>query len=152
MIPGAVEANRVMVELGPATTGGPNTSVCVYSVGGDDQRGARRERVVRQRVGARPGTSTRRSHRAASATRDGCDLVVPPEQSAPARRRLVGVAGRGGVPSIASGTVVQAVIANLTAHRPTASARTSWATPRRLTTAPGSSDINLSRRRTSARI
>ena len=32
---GAVQANRVMVALGPATTGGADTSVCVYNSSGD---------------------------------------------------------------------------------------------------------------------
>ena len=57
--------------------------------------------------------------------------------------RLVGVAGRGGVPSIASGTVVQAVIANLTGIAPTASTYLVGYSAA-LTRAPGSSDINLS--------
>ena len=31
---GAVQANRVMVQLGPAFTGGPDTSLCVYNSAG----------------------------------------------------------------------------------------------------------------------
>ncbi len=31
LLPGAIEANRVMVSLGPGVTGGPSTDVCVYN-------------------------------------------------------------------------------------------------------------------------
>ena len=54
----------------------------------------------------------------------------------------MGVAGQGGVPTIASGTVVQAVIANLTGITPSQLTYL-VAYSALLTTAPGSSDINL---------
>ena len=45
---GAVEANRVMVKLGPATTGGPRDLGVRVQRGGHDQRGRGRQRVVRK--------------------------------------------------------------------------------------------------------
>ena len=142
MIPGAVEANRVMVELGPAATGGPDTSVCVYNAAGSIN-------VVLDGNGWYGGaTATTGYQYQAIVPSRICDTRLSATSCSPGAigagaSRLVGVAGKGGVPTIASGTVVQAVIANLTGIAPTASTYLVGYSAA-LTRAPGSSDINLS--------
>jgi IPT/TIG domain/PQQ-like domain len=114
---GAVQANRVMVALGPATPGGPNTSVCVYNAAGTTNvildangwfgDGAAAAGDQYQAIGpsricdTRAGSGVPCSGQTLGAL--GVDLVV--------------VAGVGGVPS--GSPLVQAVIANLTAVTPT---------------------------------
>ena len=142
MIPGAVEANRVMVELGPATTGGPDTSVCVYNAAGTINA------VLDANGWYGSASATAGYQYQAIAPSRICDTRLSATSCSTGAigagaSRLVGVAGRGGVPSIASGTVVQAVIANLTGIAPTASTYLVGYSAA-LTRAPGSSDINLS--------
>jgi hypothetical protein len=113
---GAVVANRVMASLGPATTGGPDTSVCVYSSNG----------VINIYIDANgwfgsAGAPTGYQYQAIGPTRV-CDTrstsgvrCAGPELGARASK-LVTVAGVYGIPS--GSPVVQAVIGNLTAVLP----------------------------------
>jgi len=142
MIPGAVEANRVMVELGPAATGGPDTSVCVYNAAGSINA------VLDANGWYGSASATTGFQYQAIAPSRICDTRLTSTSCAPGAigagaSRLVGVAGEGGVPTIASGTVVQAVIANLTGIAPTQSTYLVGYSAA-LSRAPGSSDINLS--------
>jgi hypothetical protein len=118
LLANAVEANRVMVALGPAAAGGHPTSVCVFAAVG-------RINVILDANGwygsstAAPGYQ----YQAIAPSRI-CDTRVTSAGCATGAigagvslARLVHVAGVGGVP--ASGPVVQAVIANLTAVVPT---------------------------------
>jgi hypothetical protein len=141
---GLVAANRVMVQLGPSTTGGHTTSLCVFNAAGSIN-------VVID-VNGWFGSSTAAAgaqYQAIQPTRicdtrtlgggPGCagHAIAPPSPS------LITVAGQGGIPGITSGTTVVAVIANLTAIAPTAPTYLVIypATPNK---APNSSDINLS--------
>jgi IPT/TIG domain len=141
---GLVAANRVMVQLGPSTTGGHTTSLCVFNAAGSIN-------VVID-VNGWFGSSTAAAgaqYQAIQPTRicdtrtlgggPGCagHAIAPPTPS------LITVAGQGGIPGITSGTTVVAVIANLTAIAPTAPTYLVIypATPNK---APNSSDINLS--------
>jgi IPT/TIG domain len=119
VVAGAVEANRVFVKLGPGPSGA-NTAVCVFLSNG-------RINVVLDANGWF-GTASAISgfqYQAVVPTRI-CDTRKPPIGCAQGAigagstvARLVHVAGEGGVPSITSGIVVQAVIANMTAVQPT---------------------------------
>jgi IPT/TIG domain len=141
---GLVAANRVMVQLGPSTTGGHTTSLCVFNAAGSIN--------VVVDVNGWFGSSTAAAgaqYQAIQPTRicdtrtlgggPGCagHAIAPPTPS------LITVAGQGGIPGITSGTTVVAVIANLTAIAPTAPTYLVIypATPNK---APNSSDINLS--------
>lgn len=140
LLANAVEANRVMVALGPAAAGGHPTSVCVYAAAG-------RINVLLDANGwygsstAAPGYQYQaiapsricdtRSASAGCAT-GAIGAGVP-------LARLVHVAGVGGVPS--SGPVVQAVIANLTAVAP--SAGTYLVAYPANVAKPNASDLNL---------
>ena len=120
---GAVEANRVMVRLGPATTGGPATSVCLYNAVGTIN--------VVVDVNGWFGSST------ATATPTGYQYqAVTPSRICDTRygssnctkgaigqrvSKLIGIAGDGGVPATTSGTTVVALIGNLTAVLPSQS-------------------------------
>jgi hypothetical protein len=140
---GLVAANRVMVQLGPSTPGGPNTSLCVFNAAGSIN-------VVIDANGWF-GSSTAAAgaqYQAIQPTRI-CDTRPPGAAGcadhaiAPPTPSLIAVAGQGGIPSVTSGTTVVAVIANLTAIAPTAPTYLVIypATPNR---PPNSSDINLS--------
>jgi hypothetical protein len=138
----AVEANRVMVALGPGPSG-PHTAVCVFSAVGKINvvldangwfgtaaavTGYQYQAIVPSRI-----CDTR-------VTSAGCATgAIGAAQSS---TRLVKVDGVGGVPAAASGTVVQAVIANLTAIIPTQGTYLE-AYPANQTSAPVASDINL---------
>ena len=137
----AIVANRVMVELGPASAGGHTTSVCVFASSG-------RINVLLDASGwyGAAGAPTGYQYQAIAPSRI-CDTRVASVGCATgaivagfASSRLVHVAGEGGVPG--SGTVVQAVIANLTAVAPTAGTYM-VAFPAGQATLPGASDINL---------
>jgi hypothetical protein len=139
---GQVAANRVMVLLGPTTSGGLDTSVCVYSALGSINvvldangwfgnatapTGYQYQATVPTRI-----CDTRSGSQSCSAGAIGAGLS-----------RLVGVAGQGGVPAVGgSNPVVQAVVANLTGIAPT-QATYLVAYSASLTKAPGSSDISL---------
>jgi IPT/TIG domain len=137
----AVEANRVMVELGPGPSG-PRTAVCVFSAVG-------KINVVLD-VNGWFGTATAGSgyqYQAIAPSRI-CDTRTTLEGctsgaigAGTSLARLIHVTGRGGVPG--SVPVVQAVIANLTAVTPSQGTFL-VAYPANLTTTPGASDLNLS--------
>jgi hypothetical protein len=141
---GAVQANRVMVELGPASTGGPDTSLCVYNSSG----------TINVLVDANGwyGSAT------ATATPAGYQYQgIPPTRVCDTRvsttsclqgaigaavSRLMPIAGDSYIPSTTSGTTVVAIIANLTAVAPTAACFLTLY-PAYLTMRPGVSDLNL---------
>jgi IPT/TIG domain len=138
---GDVAANRVMVLLGPATTGGFDTSVCVYSALGSinvvlDANGW---------FGSTTATLLGYQYQATVPTRI-CDTRTGSASCTAGAlgagvSRLVGVAGQGGVPPV-GGTVVRAVVANLTGIAPSI-ATYMVAYSASLTRAPTSSDISL---------
>jgi hypothetical protein len=133
-----------MVELGPATTGGPDTSLCVYNAAGTvnvliDANGW---------YGSSTATATPVGYQfqAVEPTRI-CDSRVSTTFCAegaigPAASRGIRVAGDSDVPATTSGTIVVAVVANLTAVAPTA---TTFLTlyPGNLHSRPQASDLNL---------
>jgi hypothetical protein len=136
---GAVEANRVLVSLGPGATGGPKTDVCVYnSVGSIDfildatgwfgsssaSRGAQFQAIGPTRVcDTRAGSGT---PCAGHALTSGGTL-------------LVAVAGIAGVPS--SGPV--AIIGNLTAISLGSAGTYLTAYPADVSPRPNASDLNV---------
>jgi hypothetical protein len=138
---GTVVANRVMVRLGPATVGGPATSVCVYASAG-------KINVILDASGWYGSATAAAGYEyQAIAPSRICDTRMASLGCTTgaitalfAASRLVHVAGEGGVP--ATGPVVQAVIANLTGIVPT-SATFMVAFPSNLTSAPNASDINM---------
>ena len=116
---GAVEANRVMVELGPTTTGGAADALCVFNAAG----------TINVLIDANGwfGSSTGPSgyqYQALSPTRicdtrsasTDCSLGALGAGSA----RLITVAGNAGVPAFGSATTVVGMVANLTAVAPSA--------------------------------
>ena len=117
---GGVGANRLMVELGPATTGGPDTSVCIYNAAGTanvilDANGW---------YGSASATSTPAGYQyeALTPTRI-CDTRTGSANCAKgligaASSRLVGVDGVGDIPVAGGSTVIVGVIVNLTAIVP----------------------------------
>jgi hypothetical protein len=138
-----VEANRVMVGLGPGPGGGSDTSVCVYnSVGtinivldangwfGGSTAGAGEQY---QAIGPTRICDTRPAsgHPCAGETLDpsGIDLIA--------------VAGVGGIPADASANPPLAVVANLTAVAPTQGTYL-VIYPANLSTPPLASDVNVS--------
>ena len=140
VVAGATQANRVFVKLGPGPSG-PNTAVCVeVSVGKINvlldangwfgatgaAAGFQYQAILPSRI-----CDTRKAS-------VGCTTGAIGAGTAAAR--LVHVAGEGGVPSIASGTVVQAVIANMTAVQPT---QNTYLVAYPAGTTTGASDINL---------
>jgi hypothetical protein len=141
---GAVAANRVMVDLGPATSGGPDDALCVYNSAG----------TINVLIDANGwfGSST------ASASPAGyqfqaldptriCDTRVASASCTKAAigaavNRLIGVAGDGGIPSTTNPVQVVAIMANLTAVAPT---QTTFLTlySANLTHQPTVSDLNV---------
>jgi hypothetical protein len=141
--PGQVEANRVMVGLGPATTGGPDTSVCVYDAAGTIN-------VILDANGWFGGASATAGDQYQAIgpsricdTRTGSGHPCAGHTLTPGGVLLVGVAGIGGVPATTSGNPALAVIANLTAIAPTAATYLTIY-PANLSTHPLASDINAS--------
>ncbi|MGA7987950.1 MAG: IPT/TIG domain-containing protein [Candidatus Dormiibacterota bacterium] len=141
LLASTVVANRVMVALGPASTGGHTTSVCVFASSG-------KINVLLDASGwyGSATAPTGYEYQAIAPSRI-CDTRVASAGCTTgaivagfAGSRLVHVAGEGGVPG--TGTVVQAVIANLTAIAPTAGTYM-VAFPAGLLKQPGASDINL---------
>jgi hypothetical protein len=137
---GLVAANRVMVALGPSSPGGHDTSLCVYNAGGtinvvidaNGWYGASTAVAGAQYQAIQP---TRICDTRAGGT--GCAGHV-----VTATASLITVAGQGGIPTVASGTPVVAVIANLTAIAPTSA--TFLVTYPANVSRPNASDINLS--------
>jgi IPT/TIG domain len=140
----AVQANRVMVKLGPASTGAQPTSVCVYAAVGKinvllDANGWYGSATA-------PVSPAGYQYQAVGPSRI-CDTrfgsaSCPKAVIGAAVSRLIGVAGHGGVPATSGGTVVVAVIANLTAVGPTAATYLTLY-PANLTRVPGASDLNV---------
>jgi hypothetical protein len=144
---GAVAANRLMVELGPGTTGGPDTSVCVYNSVGTinvvlDANGW---------FGSATATATPAGYeyQALLSTRICDTRVASPACTAgaigPDSSRLVDVAGNGLVPVVGSSTVVVAVVANLTAVAPSQGTYLTLypSDPGAVQTPPLASDLNV---------
>ena len=139
---GAVEANRVMVALGPATTGGHLTSLCVYNAAGTINVlldaggwfGSNTAAVGSQYQGIAP---TRICD-----TRTGSGLPCAGHTLGTGGVDLVAVAGLAGIPAVGGATTAVAVIANLTAIAPTASTFLALY-PANLTKHPNASDINV---------
>jgi hypothetical protein len=144
LVPGAVQANRVMVALGPSTTGGPNDALCVYNPAG----------TINVLVDANgwygsssaPASPAGYQYQAVAPTRI-CDTRLgstPCTQGAigAAVSRLTPVAGAVGIPAAGGATTVVAVIANLTAVVPSAATYLTLY-PANLTNRPQASDLNV---------
>ena len=148
LLPGAVAANRAMVELGPTSTGGPDDAICVYNAVGSINVLVDVNGVVRGR------------HRDIDAAR----LSVPGARSHPHLRYAVrvGVLQRAGrhwrwdrtpaahfawreataSPQRAKAPPWQAIVANLTGIAPTTLTYLALY-PANLSGPPGVSDLNL---------
>ncbi len=143
LVAGAVQANRVMVELGPATTGGADTSVCVYSALGKinvllDVNGWFGSATA---TSATPGYQYQAIGPIRICDTRVASLACTAGAIAGDANRLVTAAGAGGVPAVDSGTPAVAIIANLTAIQPS---KTTYLTlfPASLPAKPVVSDIN----------
>ncbi len=147
LLPGAVAANRVMVELGPTTTGGQPDALCVYNAVGSinvivDANGW---------YGSASATAspTGYQYQALSPIRI-CDSRFASTSCTPGGsigagttlQRLITVAGHAGVPAFGGGTNVVAMIANLTGVAPTTATYLA-VYPANLSSPPGVSDLNL---------
>jgi IPT/TIG domain len=140
----ATQANRVMVKLGPASSGAPTTSVCVYAAVGKinvllDANGWYGSATA-------PASPLGYQYQAVTPSRV-CDsravgTSCPKALIGAAVSQLIGVAGHGGVPPTTGATIVVAVIANLTAVVPTAATYLTLY-PANLPHRPGASDLNV---------
>jgi hypothetical protein len=142
LVVGAVQANRVMVALGPATTGGADTSVCVYNAVGminvlldasgwfgaaTAATGDQYQAIGPSRIcDTRPGSGLPCAGRTLGAL--GIDIVV--------------VAGEGGLPASGASSPALAVVANLTAVVPSSGTYLTLY-PANLTGPPHASDVNV---------
>jgi outer membrane protein assembly factor BamB len=136
----AVVANRVMVALGPATTGAPDTSVCVFNAAG----------IINIYLDANGwfGSATAAAgfqYQAIGPTRvcdtrstSGFSCAGP--RLGPGATRLLKVTGVYGIPS--GSPLIQAVIGNLTGIAPSQGTYLTLY-PANLTRAPNASDINV---------
>ncbi len=138
---GTVEANRVMVGLGPASPGGNDTSVCVYNAAGTIN-------VILDANGWFGGSSAGAGDQYQAIgpsricdTRTGSGHPCANEALGPKGIDLVAVAGVGGIPTTGSSNPPLAIIANLTAIAPTAGTYLTIY-PANLTRTPLASDIN----------
>ncbi len=113
---GVVEANRVVVKLGPATSGGPTTSLCVYNAEGAinvilDANGW---------FGSATATAGDQYQTIGPSrvcdTRTGSGLLCAGHPLGTRGLERIVVAGARGIPS--GSPLIQAVIANLTAIAP----------------------------------
>jgi hypothetical protein len=141
---GAVQANRVMVELGPTGVGGNNDALCVYNAAGSinvliDANGWFGSAAV-------PSSPPGYQYQAVAPTRI-CDTRVVSASCAqgavgPAATVAIDVAGKGGIPAAGGATRVVAIIANLTAVAPSL---TTFLTlyPADLVRRPTVSDLNV---------
>ncbi len=116
---GAVEANRVMVKLGPAVTGGADTSVCVFNAAGTinvvlDANGWFGSSSAPQGDQYQAITPTR-----VCDTRAGSGLPCAGQTLNTLGVDTIVMAGKAGLPAVTSSTPAEAVIANLTAIAPT---------------------------------
>jgi hypothetical protein len=139
---GAVQANRVMVALGPGTSGGPNDAICVYNAQGSinvviDANGW---------YGSSTAVAAGYQFQALPPTRI-CDTRISTTSCTEgaigsAVSRLIPVAGDLDIPAFTSPTVVVAVVANLTAIAPTATT-VEILYPGNLAHHPTASDLNV---------
>jgi hypothetical protein len=143
LIPGVVEANRVMVGLGPSTPGGNDTSVCVYNAVGTIN-------VILDANGWFGGSTAGAGDQYQAIgpsricdTRTGSGHPCAGETLGPNGIDVVAVAGVGGIPTSASSNPPLAIIANLTAIAPTQATYMSTY-PANLLSTPLISDINAS--------
>ncbi|MFI5286795.1 MAG: IPT/TIG domain-containing protein [Candidatus Dormibacteria bacterium] len=141
---GAVVANRVMVKLGPTSTGGPNDALCVFNAAGTinvliDANGWYGSSTITASPAGyqyQPLPPTRICDTRFGST--SCDTgaigggVV----------RLIRVAGNAGVPAFGSSTTVVAMVANLTAVAPSAGTYLTLY-PANLLRPPIVSDVNV---------
>ena len=141
LVAGAVVANRVIVALGPASPGGTNTSICIFSAAGSinvlvDANGWFGDAAAATGFQYQAIGPTR-----VCDTRTGSGLPCAGASLGPTRTEVVRVAGVGGVPS--GSPVVQAVIGNLTGVAPT---QATYLTiyPANLAVPPRTSDLSLS--------
>jgi hypothetical protein len=116
---GEVEANRVMVKLGPAVTGGSDTSVCVYNAVGTinvvlDANGWFGNAAATQGAQYQAITPTRICD-----TRTGSGLPCTGQTLNALGVDTIVAAGKAGLPATTSSTPAVAFIANLTAIAPT---------------------------------
>jgi hypothetical protein len=141
---GAVAANRVMVGLGPSTSGGPDDALCVYNSVGTinvlvDANGWFGSATA-------PASPAGYQYQALAPTRI-CDTRVSTTFCArgaigPAVSRLTPVGGDSDIPAAGSATTVVAMVANLTAVLPSANTFLTLY-PSSLPTRPGVSDLNV---------
>jgi hypothetical protein len=139
---GAVQANRVMVALGPATSGGFDDAICVYNALGSinvviDANGW---------YGSATAIAAGYQFQAIPPTRI-CDTRIsttscPEGAIGTAVSRLIPVAGDLDIPAFGSSTTVVAVVANLTAIAPTATT-VEIIYPGNLAHRPTVSDLNV---------
>ena len=144
LLAGAVQANRVMVALGPASSGGLDDAICVYNALGTIN-------VVIDANGwfgsaSAPASPAGYQFQALPPTRI-CDTRVSTYSCTEGAiganaSRLTPVAGAVDIPAYTSPTLVVAVIANLTAITPTAPTYLTLY-PANLTRPPTASDVNL---------
>lgn len=144
LLPGAVVANRVMVELGPSAPAGPADALCVFNAAGTinvlvDANGWFGSATA-------TGSPAGYQYQPLLPTRI-CDTRVSSTSCTagdigPTGKRLITVSGKAGIPAFNSSTRVVAIIANLTAVAP--SVRTYLNVyPAQLSRPPTVSDVNL---------
>jgi hypothetical protein len=147
LLPGAVAANRVMVKLGPTSTGRPADALCVYNAVGSIN-------VIVDTNGwygsiTAPASPVGYQYQAVAPTRI-CDTRSVSTSCTPVAaigagttlQRLITVSGKAGVPAFGSSTKVVAIIANLTGITPT-TATYLEVYPANLLSPPRVSDLNL---------
>jgi GH25 family lysozyme M1 (1,4-beta-N-acetylmuramidase) len=144
LAPGAVQANRVMVALGPSSLHGVDDALCVYNAAG----------IINVLIDANgwygsstaPASPVGYQYQALAPTRI-CDTRVTSTSCSAgaigtAATRLITVAGHAGVPGVTGATIVVAIIANLTAVAPTSRTYLTLY-PANLLSVPTVSDLNL---------
>jgi IPT/TIG domain len=146
LLPGAVAANRVMVKLGPTSTGAPDDALCVFNAVGSIN-------VIVDANGWYGSTTaiaspTGYQYQALAPIRI-CDTRFASTSCASGAiaagttlQRLLTVSGHAGVPAFGGATTVVAIIANLTGVAPTAATYLALY-PANLSSPPGVSDLNL---------
>ncbi|MFI5286797.1 MAG: IPT/TIG domain-containing protein [Candidatus Dormibacteria bacterium] len=143
---GAVQANRVMVQLGPSSPGGLKNSLCIFNSAGSinvliDANGW-------YGTANAPPTPVGYQYQALGPTRLCDTRYVSASCTAGAigagtsLKRLITVTGHAGVPVFGSATSVVAIIANLTAVNPTSGTFLA-VFPANLTSKPTISDLNV---------
>jgi hypothetical protein len=148
---GHVQANRVMVELGPASSGGPDTSVCVYNSVGTinvvlDANGWFGNGTAAPGDQYQPIGPSRVCDTRTGSAQPCAGHPVPTDRS-----ETVQVASVGGLPAMSASSPPLAVVANLTAIAPgTGTYLTLYASD--LSTTPLVSDINVNPAQTIANL